>query len=72
MEAYRTGSPEGVAGSGEGFPDLEGPSGARRSGETYLAFPYPIGPGSLQGSWARPSALRGPLGHVGPRGVGGR
>ena len=49
------------------------PLGLEAQERMCLAFPPPTcAPGSLQGSWVRSSALRGPLCHVVPRGVGGR
>ena len=50
-----------MAERGEGFPHLEGPSGARIRGEWAQHFPYRIGWGNLPGSQARSYALRGPL-----------
>ena len=53
---------------GEGFPCLEGPSGARIKGEQAQRFPCPLGRRSRPG----PSPQRSPLGRVGPGDVGGR
>ena len=61
MEARQDQCPWGVAERAEGFPHLEGPSGARISGEWAQHFPCPIGPGSLPSSRARSYAHRGPL-----------
>ena len=64
----------GVAGRGEGFPCLEGPLGPwtiRR--ECTWCFPSQLGPGKTAGLPGRVHhPLRPPLGHVGPRGIGGR
>ena len=64
--------PRGVAERGEGFPCLEGPSGARIRG-VRPAFPLPNQPG--KSAWLSGQVLcpqRPPLGHVGPGGIGGR
>ena len=47
---------------GEGFPHLEGPSGAQMKGERAQHFTCSIGRGSLPSAWARSYALRGPSG----------
>ena len=56
----RTSVPEGWL-KGEGFPRLEGPSGAQIKGEWAQCFPCPISWGSLPSSRARSYNLRGPL-----------
>ena len=62
MEAGQDRSPWGVAEKGEGFPRLEGPSGAQVRGEHAQRFPCPMGRGSLPGSRAGPTPSEVPSG----------
>ena len=72
VEARQDRCPWGVAERGEGFPHLEGPSGAQIRGGRGPVFPLPNRPGKsarLLGQVLRPQTSS--PGQVGPGGVGG-